>query len=48
MQRYDFHLDSLSHAVDKADKDRSIPIDRDGRQRDGMPDIGCFEYVKEE
>lgn len=48
MQRYDFHLDSLSHAIDKADKDRSIPIDRDGRQRDGMPDIGCFEYVKEE
>ena len=46
MQRYDFHLDSLSYAIDKADKELSLPLDRDGRQRGELPDIGCYEFVK--
>lgn len=46
-QRYDFHLDSLSYAIDKADKDLSLPFDRDGKQRDELPDIGCYEFIKE-
>ncbi len=43
-QRYDFHLDSISSAIGKASLEYSLPQDRDGRQRDEEPDIGCFEY----
>lgn len=48
MQRYDFHLDSLSYAIGAADKNNSLPDDRDGRQRDDAPDMGCYEYFKDE
>ena len=48
MQRYDFHLDSLSLAIGKASKDYALPYDRDGNVRDDAPDIGCYEYFKEE
>lgn len=48
MQRYDFHLDSLSYAINKADIEQSLPLDRDGNTRDELPDIGCYEFIKEE
>lgn len=48
MQRYDFHLDSLSYAINKADIEQSLPLDRDGNKRDELPDIGCYEFIKEE
>lgn len=48
LQRYDFHLDSLSSAIGKANKDYSLPEDRDGRQRDDAPDIGCYEFFKDD
>jgi hypothetical protein len=44
--RYDFRLDSVSSAIDKADVKTAQPIDRDGRARDDHPDIGAFEYIK--
>lgn len=48
-QYYDFHLDSLSTAIDSALViDGYGATDRDGRQRDARPDIGCYEYVGEE
>ena len=43
---YDFSLDSLSAAIDKADPQTSMPIDRKGVKRDQYPDIGAFEYLK--
>ena len=45
-QKYDFHLDSISSAIDKADAASSLPLDRDGKMRDEMPDVGCFERIK--
>lgn len=45
-QRYDFHLDSISAAIDKADVNTSLPLDRDGIMRDAAPDVGCFERIK--
>lgn len=44
--RYDFSLDSLSAAIDKADKTTALPIDRKGHVRDSLPDIGAYEWVK--
>lgn len=41
--RYDFRLDSLSVAIDRASSETSLPIDRNGRSRDDKPDIGCYE-----
>ncbi len=46
--RYDFHLQSTSAAVDKADPTTSAPADREGFLRDGKPDIGAYEYREEE
>ena len=43
-QHYDFHLDSLSTAIGAANPLYSLPYDRDGRQRDETPDIGCYEF----
>lgn len=47
-QYYDFHLDSLSTAIDSAIvlPNGYSATDRDGRQRDDRPDIGCYEYIK--
>ncbi len=47
-QYFDFHLDSLSHAIDSA---ATLPspyheTDRDGCLRDVRPDIGCYEFKK--
>lgn len=44
--RYDFRLDSLSSAINAADKATSMPFDRNGLPRDEHPDIGAFEYKK--
>lgn len=44
MQRYDFHLDGNSPAIGAANKEYSLPEDRDGKQRDDAPDIGCYEF----
>ncbi len=47
-QHYDFHLDSLSPAINKGSKDYPVSNDRDGKARDDQPDIGCFEESKPE
>lgn len=47
-QHYDFHLNAGSPAIGRASVDHALPYDRDGRQRDDMPDMGCYEFVKEE
>lgn len=44
--RYDFRLDSISSAINKADAATAQPVDRDGRTRDEHPDIGAYEYIK--
>ncbi len=43
---YDFHLDSISAAIGAADPASSSQQDRDGRERDDKPDVGCYEYIK--
>lgn len=43
---YDFRLDSISPAIDAANASTSLRLDRDGRDRTGKPDIGCYEYIK--
>jgi hypothetical protein len=44
-QHYDFHLDSLSTAIGKANAEYALPADRDGKPRGETPDIGCYQYV---
>lgn len=39
----DYHLDSLSVAIDQAKVLPGIDIDIDGKPRGALPDIGCFE-----
>ena len=46
-QYYDFHLSKVSAAVDKANAKTARPIDRNGVKRDELPDIGAYEYRKE-
>lgn len=46
--RYDFRLDSLSTAIDQADSATALPQDHDGIVRDERPDIGAYEYVRQE
>lgn len=45
---YDFHLQKNSPAIDKADKNYSLPypsdIDGNARLNDFNPDIGCYEW----
>ena len=48
LQRYDFHLAVESPAIGAANKDYSLPEDRDGRLRDDAPDIGCYEYWEQD
>lgn len=43
-QYYDFHLDSLSTAVGRANPLYALPKDRDGKVRDEKPDVGCYEF----
>lgn len=48
LQKFDFHLDSVSHAIDSASvlTGSADNTDRDGIMRDERPDIGCYEYKK--
>ncbi|HAT62118.1 MAG TPA: hypothetical protein DCS83_06160 [Prevotella sp.] len=41
--RYDFHLSKISPAVNAADPLTTTEYDRDGKERDGKPDIGAYE-----
>jgi hypothetical protein len=43
-QYYDFHLSDKSAAIDKADKTTAPISDRNGKKRNGVPDIGAYEY----
>lgn len=45
--RYDFQLDSVSAAIDKASLKTSPATDRNGNNRDSKPDIGAFERIKQ-
>lgn len=47
-QRYDFHLKAVSPAINAANTEYALPEDRDGNQRDELPDIGCYEYYDNE
>ena len=47
ISQYQYLPDSLSPVIDKG-KDLGIAIDLEGRERDEMPDIGAYEYLKEE
>ncbi len=42
----DYHLDSLSIAIDQGVKISNLDFDLDGNPRDDLPDIGCFERQK--
>lgn len=42
--RYDFHLSFSSASIGKANTTTSLPLDRDGKERDNAPDIGCYEW----
>ena len=42
----DYHLDSLSIAIDEAKSIPGILTDVENNDRDTPPDIGCFEYQK--
>ncbi len=45
---YDFNLVAASPCVDTANPLTALPIDREGRLRDEFPDIGAYEYIKQE
>ena len=47
-QRYDFRLSSKSSAIDKADPTTALPTDHDGMTRDDKPDVGAYEFNKNE
>ena len=40
----DYHLDTLSIAIDKGLNLTGIPLDLEGNPRVNAPDLGCFEY----
>jgi hypothetical protein len=42
----DFHLDTLSIAIDKGLNLTGIPLDIEGNPRIDAPDLGCYEYQK--
>lgn len=44
--RYDFHLSEGSQAINTANTQTALPIDRDGQPRDSLPDIGCYERIE--
>lgn len=47
-QKYDFHLNKVSSAIDAANTETSTKTDHDGRERDAAPDMGAYEYIKTE
>ncbi len=44
---FDFQLDSVSNAIGlgNAEKGTLLPYDRLGREREGTPDAGCYQYI---
>ena len=43
----DFHLDTLSIAIDIGTNIPALPLDLDGIARQsGQPDVGCYEFVQ--
>lgn len=46
-QRYNFHLNEKSPAINAAGTEWALSEDRDGRQRDELPDIGCYEFFED-
>lgn len=46
-QQRNFHLDSLSPAIDSA-RTSTVTEDLAGNPRDARPDMGAFEYIKED
>lgn len=44
IQKWDFHIDTLSPAIDKG-KDLGIPFDLDGKTRINPPDLGAYEFI---
>lgn len=42
-----YELDSLSIAINQGQPIPTIPTDLLGRNRDAMPDIGCFEWIQQ-
>ncbi len=46
--RYDFRLRETSAAIGKADPLTALPTDRNGMTRDAAPDLGAYEYRKDE
>ena len=47
-QDYDFRLAKTSVAIDRANPATATTTDRDGKQRDDRPDIGAYEFFKED
>ena len=45
LSEYDFHLDTMSIAQNKGISIFNLDFDKDGRSRDGMPDLGCYEFI---
>lgn len=44
--QYNYQIDSLSPAIDKG-KVLNILLDLEDKERDSLPDIGAFEYIKD-
>lgn len=42
----DYHLGSLSRAINRGKSDIGVFYDLDGNYRSGIPDIGAYEYVR--
>ena len=46
LDNYNYHLDTMSIAIDKALPFAPITDDLEGNPRDSKPDIGCYEFQK--
>lgn len=47
IEMYDYHLDSLSVAIDMGVFIPEVPLDIEGNLREpSAPDLGCYEYLK--
>jgi hypothetical protein len=43
---YNYHLDTTSQVINKGIKS-GIITDLEGNQRDTLPDLGAYEFIKE-
>lgn len=46
--QYNFKIVKGARIIDQASVKSALPIDHDGRQRDDKPDMGAYEYIKEQ